>query len=312
MQAGSARPVLLLVDGHYLAFRSYFGFSKGGKGLRTTTGIPTSVTHGFLKFLLKQIDLVEPAGVVVAFDSYARTFRHAIDPGYKATRTRAPPDFLSDLSNLQVFLGEGLGLPVCSLEGYEADDVLGTLANSSTQRGWGVRILTGDQDLFQLVDDARDIACLYIESGRVAPGHRVVLINTAAVVARLQVAPSLIVDFKALVGDRCDNFLGVRGIGPKTAVALLKDHKTLDGIYAALEGLRPAVQRKLVAGREAAYCAQRLARIEVNAPVTMPAHLGWGPTNKASLTHYLEMLELRYVRGQLGDFIGTFHRGSRA
>ena len=160
------KPLLLLVDGHSLAFRSFYAFAKGGDGgLATKEGIPTSVTYGFLKALLDNCRGLQPQGLVIAFDTAEPTFRHEADEAYKAHRDVAPEHFFQDLRNLQGILASSLDLPLCMAPGYEADDVLGTLANRAANTGWQVRILTGDRDLFQLVDDQRQIAVLYMGGG---------------------------------------------------------------------------------------------------------------------------------------------------
>ena len=128
--ASSPKPLLLLIDGHSLAFRSFYAFSKGGEGgLSTRDGVPTSVTYGFLKALLDHCKGLKPQGLVVAFDTAEPTFRHEADEAYKAHRDEAPEHFFQDLANLQRVLVEGLNIPLCMAPGYEADDVLGTLAN---------------------------------------------------------------------------------------------------------------------------------------------------------------------------------------
>ena len=124
------RPLLLLIDGHSLAFRSFYAFTKGGDGgLRSSDGVPTSVTYGFLKALLDNCKGLRPEGLVVAFDTAEPTFRHEADGAYKAHRDEAPEEFFQDLGQLQRILQEGLDIPLVMAPGYEADDVLGTLAN---------------------------------------------------------------------------------------------------------------------------------------------------------------------------------------
>jgi DNA polymerase I len=146
-------PKLLLVDGHSLAFRSYYAFAKGRDGgLRTSEGIPTSVAFGFTKALLETIEAENPDYVAIAFDIGGPTFRHKEDPTYKANRSEAPEDFRPDLDNLRLFL-ETLQFKIVVSPGFEADDVIGTMAHKAAQKGWTVRVLSGDRDLFQLVDD---------------------------------------------------------------------------------------------------------------------------------------------------------------
>ncbi|MFL0733076.1 MAG: DNA polymerase I, partial [Prochlorococcus sp.] len=162
MPEATEKPMLLLVDGHSLAFRSFYAFTKGGEGgLATKDGTPTSVTYGFLKSLLDHSKGLNPQGLVIAFDTAEPTFRHKADSNYKAHRDVAPEIFFQDLKQLQEILENQLQIPLCLAPGYEADDVLGTLANQAASDGWRIRILSGDRDLFQLVDDQRDIAVLY-------------------------------------------------------------------------------------------------------------------------------------------------------
>ncbi|MFM7394912.1 MAG: DNA polymerase I, partial [Cyanobium sp.] len=196
------KPLLLLVDGHSLAFRSFYAFTKGGDGgLSTKDGVPTSVTYGFLKAMLDNCRGLTPQGVVVAFDTAEPTFRHEEDANYKAHREEAPEMFFADLANLQRILAEGLDLPLCMAPGFEADDVLGTLACRAADEGWRVRILSGDRDLFQLVDDERDIAVLYMGGGPHAKSSGPTVVRREEVVTRLGVPPEEVVDLKALTGD---------------------------------------------------------------------------------------------------------------
>ena len=198
MTEAAQKPLLLLVDGHSLAFRSFYAFSKGGEGgLTTKEGLPTSVTFGFLKALLENCKALSPQGVTIAFDTAEPTFRHKSDPNYKANRDVAPEIFFQDLEQLQKILEEQLNLPLCMAPGYEADDVLGTLAIKASKEGWRVRILSGDRDLFQLVDDQSDIAVMYMGGGPYAKSSNPAFINEAAVLERLGVIPKKIVELKA-------------------------------------------------------------------------------------------------------------------
>ena len=206
LMGSTTKPLLLLVDGHSLAFRSFYAFSKGGEGgLSTQDGIPTSVTYGFLKALLDNCKSLKPQGVVIAFDTAEPTFRHKADETYKANRDVAPDHFFQDVDNLQEILKGCLDIPLCLAPGYEADDVLGTLANRGANEGWRVRILSGDRDLFQLVDDSRDIAVLYMGGGPYAKSSGPTLIREEGVLSKLGVMPNKVVDLKALTGDSSDN-----------------------------------------------------------------------------------------------------------
>ncbi|MFZ9753056.1 MAG: DNA polymerase I [Cyanobium sp.] len=309
--------MLLLVDGHSLAFRSFYAFAKGGEGgLSTKEGVPTSVTYGFLKALLDNCRGLAPQGVVIAFDTAEPSFRHQADAAYKAHREVAPEHFFADLDNLRRILAEDLDLALCEAPGYEADDVLGTLARSAAGEGWRVRILSGDRDLFQLVDDAQDIAVLYMGGGPYAKGSGPVEVRRQEVIARLGVPPEDVVDLKALTGDSSDNIPGVRGVGPKTAAGLLQENGNLDGIYAALDSLegekaskgvlKGALRQKLADGRESAFRSRMLAEILVDVPLPSQPRLALGAVRSEGLARSLQELELYSLVKQVGQFERIF------
>jgi DNA polymerase-1 len=325
--SNSDTPLLLLVDGHSLAFRSFYAFSKGGEGgLSTKDGVPTSVTYGFLKALLDNCKGLSPQGVVVAFDTAEPTFRHEADQTYKAHRDEAPEHFFQDLGNLQQILQQSLDIPLCMAPGYEADDVLGTLANRAANAGWRVRILSGDRDLFQLVDDGRDIAVLYMGGGPYAKSSGPLEIKREGVLSKLGVVPEEVVDLKALTGDSSDNIPGVKGVGPKTAINLLNAHGDLDGIYAALEQLQAAGPKakdpkgvlkgallgKLTADRDSAYRSRMLAEILIDIPLPQEPRLELGSVNASSLSESLEELELFSLRRQVNQFAAVFSAAGAA
>ncbi len=257
------RPLMLLVDGHSLAFRAYYAFSKSREGgLRTKSGIPTSVAFGFLKYLLDVMVAQKPQAVALAFDLGGPTFRHEADETYKANRAETPEDFIPDVENLLEVLG-AMALPVFVEPGYEADDVLGTLAQRGVEGGYRVKILSGDRDLFQLVDDDRQIRVLYLGNtfGKGRAGVAANEFDREGVREKMGIPPEQVVDFKALCGDPSDNIPGVKGGGPKTALELLKEFDSLQDIYDSLEQVKPTVRKKLEADRDAAFHSQTMARI---------------------------------------------------
>ena len=322
MSSTSDQPLLLLVDGHSLAFRSFYAFSKGGEGgLSTKDGRPTSVTYGFLKALLDNCKGLKPNSVTIAFDTAEPTFRHKADPNYKAHRDVAPDHFFQDLDQLQEILKTQLQLPLCLAPGFEADDVLGTLANRAAAEGWSVRILSGDRDLFQLVDDSRNIAVLYMGGGPYAKSSGPTLIDEAGVQAKLGVAPTKVVDLKALTGDSSDNIPGVRGVGPKTAINLLNDNDDLDGVYRTLaeveeEGpkasrgaIKGALKAKLANDKDNAYLSRHLAEILVDIPLPEEPKRDMGSVDGDGLSQRLEELELNSLIRQVPNFVATFSSG---
>jgi len=325
MPEAASKPLLLLVDGHSLAFRSFYAFSKGGEGgLATKDGRPTSVTYGFLKSLLDTGKSLNPQGVCIAFDTAEPTFRHQADANYKAHRDVAPEVFFQDLDQLQLILREQLQLPLCMAPGFEADDVLGTLAQRGAAEGWRVRILSGDRDLFQLVDDSRDIAVLYMGGGPYAKNSGPTLINEEGVLGKLGVMPEKVVDLKALTGDSSDNIPGVRGVGPKTAINLLKENGDLDAVYVALseveaEGpkasrgaIKGALKGKLSSDRDNAYLSRKLAEILVDIPLPEDPRLTLATVDADALSTSLKDLELNSLLRQVEGFVAAFSTGGYA
>ncbi|MDB9439615.1 DNA polymerase I [Dolichospermum lemmermannii CS-548] len=262
------KPTFILIDGHSLAFRSYFAFAKGRDGgLRTKAGIPTSVCFGFFKCLLEVIATQQPQAVAVAFDLGSPTFRHQADDTYKAGRAETPEDFIPDLENLYELL-QSLNLPILTAPGYEADDVLGTLAQKAAASGYRVKILSGDRDLFQLIDADKEITVLnFTPEALKRSTNSIAEFKAEEVKEKLGVFPTQVVDFKALCGDKSDNIPGVKGIGEKTAVQLLNTYNSLEEIYAAIDDIKGATQKKLITGKEDAEKSRYLAKIVCNVPL---------------------------------------------
>jgi DNA polymerase I len=304
------RPTFILIDGHSLAFRSYYAFAKGRDGgLRTKTGIPTSVCYGFLKSLLEIMANQQPQAIAVAFDLGLPTFRHEADDTYKADRPGTPEDFIPDLKNLHELL-DGLNLKILTAPGYEADDVLGTLAQRATAAGYKVKILTGDRDLFQLIDPDKEISVLYFSPEalkRSTTTNGITEFGREQVQEKLGVLPSQIVDFKALCGDKSDNIPGVKGIGEKTAVQLLNTYGSLDKIYASLSEIKGATKQKLEAGKEDAEKSKYLAAIVLDVPleVNLEECRLKGFDNNV-LAPILEKLEFKTFLGKINELQQKF------
>ncbi len=318
----SKKPILLLVDGHSLAFRSFYAFSKGiDGGLTTKEGFPTSVTYGFLKSLLDNCKNISPEGVCITFDTEKPTFRHELDPNYKANRDVAPDVFFQDIEQLEIILEESLNLPIFKSPGYEADDLLGTIANDASSKGWCVNILSGDRDLFQLVDDQKDIYVLYMGGGPYAKSGNPTLMNENGVKEKLGVAPEKVVDLKALTGDSSDNIPGIKGVGPKTAINLLKENDTLDGIYQTLDKIQQnndkkykgfikgSVIEKLRNDKHNAFLSRDLAKINTEVPLILSDSYELKNINQELLSEALQKLELSTLLRQIDIFNSTFSKG---
>ncbi len=260
-------PVFLLVDGHSLAFRAYYAFAKGKDGgLKANDGTPTSICFGFLKSLLLVLEAEKPTACAIAFDLGLPTFRHEADKTYKADRAETPDDFIPDLANLQEILS-ALNLKVITAQGYEADDVLGTLARQGNRQGYHSKIITGDRDLFQLIDETEKISVLYLDKSVLKGSQTIQEYHPKEVEESLGIQPKQVVDYKALCGDKSDNIPGVLGIGEKTAVKLLQQYGTLDNIYQNLAEIKGAMHKRLVEGKENAEHSRYLATIKDDVPI---------------------------------------------
>ncbi len=257
-------PTLYLIDGHALAYRTYFALTAvGGQADRwqTSTGEPTAGIYGFASVLLRILEQEQPDYLAVAFDT-GRTFRDDFYPAYKATRAKMPDDLRPQIERIRQLV-DSFNIPRLEVEGYEADDVLGSVARQAAAKGLGVKIITGDRDLLQLVDE-RIIVNLAGSKLSEAKDY-----TPEEVRSYLGVRPDQIVDYKALVGDKSDNIPGVAGVGEKTAISLLESYDTLDAIYAHLEEIPNRVRTRLEAERDAAYLSQRLAQIITDVPVSL-------------------------------------------
>ncbi len=295
-------PTLILIDGHSLAYRSYFAFAKNADGgLRTSTGIPTNICFGFLRFLLQVMQAEKPQRLAIAFDLAAPTFRHDADATYKADRAETPDDFGPDIKNLKKLLS-ALNLAMASVEGYEADDILATLTQQATKAGYPVKIVTGDRDLFQLVRDRDNVSVLYFDKQSIRSARSAGVVDTheADVVERLGITPAQVVDYKALCGDKSDNIPGVRGIGEKTAVKLLTQYGTLAKIYENIENIKGATRKKLETGKADAEHSQYLAQLKFDVPleITLENCQLQGFKEK-ELVPLLEKLELKNFIAQI-------------
>ncbi len=249
---------ILVIDGNSILNRQFYGI----RPLSTKAGLFTNAVFGYTKVLLAQMEKLTPSYVAVAFDLKEKTFRHRQYDAYKAGR-HAMPEELAMQFPYAKRVTEALGLSVLSLAGYEADDILGTVAAmaEASDEDLHTYILTGDKDSLQLVSDKTTVL--------LAGNHEVTPYDPAAFFARYGVQPSQFVDVKALMGDSSDNIPGVSGIGEKTALKLIASSGSLEALYATIDtlSLTPGLRKKLEEGRESAFLSQYLARIERHAPL---------------------------------------------
>ena len=298
---------MYLIDGHALAYRSYFALTGAGSGSRwvTSAGEPTAGVFGFASVLLRLLEQDRPDYLAVSFD-VGKTFRDEIYPDYKGTREKMPDDLRVQIKRMRELV-DAFNIPRLEREGYEADDVMGSVAKAVSKQGVGVKIITGDRDLLQLVDE-RIIVNL--------PGRQLADstdYTPEKVKDKLGVRPDQVVDYKALMGDSSDNIPGVKGVGQKTAEVLLGDYDTLDGIYEHLEDLKPAQKNKLEADKDNAYLSQKLAQIVTDLEIEIDLEEArpekFKPSEVQELFRVLEfrslMKRLNTVMGLLGVEVGA-------
>lgn len=276
---------LLVLDGNSILNRAFYGI----KLLTTKDGRYTNAIYGFMNILLRLEDDVKPDAVAVTFDLKAPTFRHKMYDGYKANRKGMPAELAEQLPVLKELL-TALGYKLVTKEGFEADDVIGTL---SAQIGENDQcfIATGDRDSLQLVRENVQVLLASTKMGRAETN----VYDISRIQEEYGVSPKQMIDIKALMGDSSDNIPGVAGIGKKTAEDLIQRFGSLDRIYADLETLdiKPGVRQKLAADRDMAYLSYKLGTIELNAPVdTAVSHYVKDAPNVQEATDILVSLEM--------------------
>lgn len=272
---------LVIIDGNAVLHRAFHAMPA----LATRNGEPINAVYGLVSMFLRIIQDLRPDAIAVCFDEKEKTFRHKEFEKYQAQRPPTHDDLLSQFEKARAFF-KAVGVPVYSKPGYEADDIIGTIADQAT-RGEienpdrekqknnsqdsisnlnsfdNIVIVTGDRDLLQLVDDKKGVK-LYMPINGLSNAK---LYNSVTAEERMGVPPSQISDLKALVGDASDNYPGVSGIGPKTAQKLLKDYQSIDNIYTHLDDISPNIRTKLVSGKDQAKLFHRIATVVRNVPI---------------------------------------------
>ncbi len=255
---------LLLIDGHALLYRAFHALPP----LKNKAGIPTNAVYGFITTLIKAFEDIQPKYCAVAFDVAGPTFRHKSFAGYKASRPDTPTDLLQQVPYTYEVI-EAMNIPIFTKEGFEADDIIGTLAKQAKTQNIPVVIVTGDKDSFQLVDDTTFV---YIPKRTLTDTQ---LYDPAGVVERMGVTPTQIPDFKALSGDASDEIPGIAGIGEKTAVTILQQAPSIESLYATVnegksfEGLSERILQKLKDGEAIARQSRELATIDRDVPIQL-------------------------------------------
>ena len=295
---------LMILDGNSIVNRAYYGVRM----LNAPDGTPTNAVYGFLAILQRLLDANSPDALCVAFDLPAPTFRHRQYALYKAQRKPMPDDLAVQMPLLKDVLS-AMGIKQLSAEGWEADDVLGTVAKLCEADGWDCEIVTGDRDSFQLITEKTDVLHVKTAKGQT----ETIDYDLKRFNDEYGFAPPLMVDLKALMGDASDNIPGVAGIGEKTALDLIRRFGTIESIYSNLDTLdiKDSVRKKLSAGEDSARMSYELATISREAPVELrPADAAWNMENRPELYAALSRLGFRRFIDKWGLTPGESDTGS--
>ena len=258
MSEATKKPSLYLLDVYAIVYRSYFAFLS--RPMRNPSGQNVSAVYGFFKFLFSLFEKRRPDAFAAVFDSKGKTFRHEMYEAYKGTRQKTPEDLIAQVPMVEEILA-ALKVPMLRAEGFEADDVIATLARWSQREDRECYIVSGDKDLLQLVGGS-------VKALRPQEGFGFRELDSAEVEVEWGVGPNRILDYLSLTGDASDNVPGVKGIGDKTALKLLAQFRTLDDIYASLDTVKPdSLKEKLEAGKENAALSRRLITLADELPL---------------------------------------------
>ena len=251
----------IIVDGNSIINRAFYGI-MGNKMLMTEDGTYTNAVYGFLSILFKIIDDIKPKYIGIAFDLKAPTKRHLKYKEYKANRKGMPDELASQLPILKEIL-KAMNIEVIEKEGYEADDILGTLAKWGGKQGLDVTILTGDRDSFQLIDEHITVRMPRTKMGKTETEDY----NIDKIKEEYGLMPEDLIEVKGLAGDSSDNIPGVTGVGEKTALGLIKEYNTIDGVYENIENLKGKLKERLEQDKEIAYLSKELGTIDIDSDI---------------------------------------------
>ena len=296
--------ILYLIDGHGLAYRAYYALTAGGtraNAFQTSSGEQTAGVYGFTSILLRILQQESPDYLAVVFDK-GKSFRHELYDDYKGTRAKMPDDLRTQVERMREIV-DTFNIPRIELENYEADDVLGSLARWAAQeKGLGVKIITGDKDLLQLVTDR---VVVNLAGSKLSDARD---FFPEDVEKKLGVKPEKVVDFKALCGDASDNIPGVKGVGEKTAVKLLAAYESLEGIYEHLDEISGRPKTALEGSKETAFLSRKLAQIVTDLDMELDLEQARiDRFNPKAVEDLFRELEFRSLNEQLNTLVGKLN-----
>lgn len=283
------QPSILIVDSFALLFRGFFATAVFNNYMPTSRGLYTNGLYQFTRYMLDAIERFSPTHVVCAFDMGAKTFRNELYPAYKANRD-APPEQLVPQFDALWQLVEAFDIPCLGLEGYEADDVIGSLAAVYSAGGVKVNILTGDGDTLQLINPHTQVTLM-----KKGFGNYLTIGMDNLFEEREMKYPGQVIELKALMGDSADNIPGCPNVGPKTAIKLLHEFDTVDGVFANIDQMKGKLKERLQEHKEQIYLSRDLATIRTDIEVDCTLDRCFYQVDRAKLLAKLEELEFNTI-----------------
>jgi 5'-3' exonuclease len=286
---------LLIVDGMALLFRSFYATSVYGQFMINSKGIPTNAVNGLLKHLIAAIEYAKPTHVVCCWDMGSKTYRNELFSNYKANRPEAPVELIPQF-DLAKKVVEALDIPNLGIEGYEADDCIGTLTKKFESE-MNISILTGDKDILQLLND--NVSVMIFQKGIGNYKH----FSKQSFIEEFEIEPQMLIDVKALMGDSSDNYPGVKGIGEKTAYKLINQYKSIDQLLESLHELTKGQKAKIENDLEMLHLSRQLAEINCQAPLQCIIEDTLLTVNEARVFAMIQEIELRNVQNLVKNII---------
>ncbi|MEG0695066.1 MAG: DNA polymerase I [Erysipelotrichaceae bacterium] len=271
---------MLLIDGNSMLFRAYYA-TLYGRSMTTSNGIPTNAITGFANMLQKAFELIQPDKVFVAWDSGKPTFRHIEYPAYKGTRKELDQDLIVQFAIVREYL-DAYGIFRYECEGIEADDIIGTMAKNYPD--YQINILSSDKDLLQLIDPTTNV---YLMKKGIS---EIDIVDEASLKETMGITPHQIIELKGLMGDTADNIPGVKGVGEKTALKLLAEYESVEGVYEHIDELKGKLKERLIEDKENAFLSKHLATIITDAKIPFK----------------LEDLDFKEPKAELMDFYAKY------
>ena len=300
LHASADRPHLMIVDSFALLFRGFYSLAVNGNYMRTSNGLCTNGLYQFTRYMMDAVKQFKPTHLVCAFDMGGHTFRNEMYSEYKANRDAPPEELIPQFDKLRELV-EAFDIPCAGKEGYEADDMIGTLAARFSGEGVQVSILTGDGDTLQLID--RNTRVLLMKKG--FGNYQAVDLGNLEAVKGIR-DPRQIIDLKALMGDAADNIPGCPNVGPKTALKLIREYESVEGVYTNIESIKGKLRERLEEFKDQVFLSKDLATIRTDIEVDLGLDqclIGWSRDKLLPVLEELEFASLIRSLPEVGQAI---------